>query len=169
MNIKEVSITLLVLFSLTGCTSYNRQVLKSPSGKLQQNYSVSIKAPRDGRYGTQTYNRSGQMTADALSAGFLKYSPDVKVVPVDFQRIDLLGKRNTYYGEPAILHWEDRATEWSGKPDRIEIKLDVYDAESMSHLSSVVFSGKSKWFTLGGDHPQDLLQKPIEDYLNMLY
>jgi len=74
-----------------------------------------------------------------------------------------------YFVVPEILHWEDRNTEWSGKKDVIEIKITVVDAASGSALASSVISGKSKWATFGGDHPQDLLPKPLQAYVDSLY
>ncbi|RKX35965.1 MAG: DUF4823 domain-containing protein, partial [Verrucomicrobia bacterium] len=156
--------------ALTGCTStYNMKVLKSPSGKLQRTHSVAIKTPQNGHFGGQSYSESGKMTADAFNSGFSKYSSDVKLVPAGKTRSDYAGLKKMYYVEPEILHWEERATEWSGKPDRIEIKVNVYETSSMNTVSSVVFTGKSKWMSLGGDHPQELLPKPIEDYLKSVY
>ncbi|ELW8199044.1 DUF4823 domain-containing protein, partial [Yersinia enterocolitica] len=67
------------------------------------------------------------------------------------------------------LHWEDRATEWSGKPDIIAIKITVYNAASDNIISSTIINGKSKWATFGGDHPQDLLAKPVSEYISSLY
>lgn len=65
-----------------------------------------------------------------------------------------------YYVIPEILHWEDRATEWSGIPDRLEVKLSIFDGNK-KELASTIITGKSKWATLGGDHPQDLLPEPL--------
>jgi hypothetical protein len=70
---------------------------------------------------------------------------------------------------PEILHWEDRATEWSGIPDRVEVKLLVLEAQGNKEIASIVISGKSKWATFGGDHPQDLLPEPIKQYVESLY
>jgi hypothetical protein len=55
-----------------------------------------------------------------------------------------------YYVDPEILHWEDRATEWSGRPDTIEIRISIYDSTSEDELASAVLKGKSKWATFGG-------------------
>lgn len=68
-----------------------------------------------------------------------------------------------------ILHWEDRATEWSGKKDKIEIKLSIYGAEGNQEIAGTIIGGKSKWATFGGDHPQDLLPEPIQAYVDTLY
>jgi hypothetical protein len=74
-----------------------------------------------------------------------------------------------YFVAPEILHWGDRATEWSGIPDKIEIKISVYDAQFETELASSVVNGKSKWATFGGDHPQDLLPEPVNQYVESLY
>jgi len=70
---------------------------------------------------------------------------------------------------PEILHWEDRATEWSGKPDVIEVRLTLIDVASGRPLDETVISGKSKWATFGGDHPQELLAVPFEQYAAALF
>jgi uncharacterized protein DUF4823 len=49
-----------------------------------------------------------------------------------------------YYVETVIMHWEDRNTEWSGIPDRIEIKLIIYDVKTGVEIASSVMNGKSK-------------------------
>jgi hypothetical protein len=169
-TMKNIMALLLIPLAITGCTStYNTEKLMAPSGKLQRQHAVAIHVPADGKYGSTAQPRSGQLTAEALKKGFGAYSSDVKFVPTGKSRTDFSGIANIYYVEPEVMHWEERATEWSGKPDRIRIKIDVYETSSMSHLSSIIFTGKSKWATFGGDHPQDLLPKPIEEYLKILY
>jgi hypothetical protein len=73
-----------------------------------------------------------------------------------------------YYVESEILHWEDRATEWSGIPARIEIKISIYDSSSNAEITAVVVSGRSKWGIFGGDHPQDLLHERVNSYVQGL-
>ena len=77
-------------------------------------------------------------------------------------------ERLEYYVELDILHWDDRATEWSGKPDKIEIKISVYNARLGTELASSVQSASRKWATFGGDHPQDLLPEPLIRYYESL-
>ncbi len=74
-----------------------------------------------------------------------------------------------YLAVPTILEWEDRATEWSGIPDKASIKLSIIDLETNSTLDSVIIKGKSGIATFGGDHPQDLLPKPTYEYVASLY
>ena len=159
---------IVISAALTGCTStYHMEVLKSPDRKFLKTHSITIQTPKNGYYGEQEYVRSGQMTADAFKSEFLRYASNVTIDPKG--KLSFSNPSNTYYVRPEILQWEERATEWSGRRDKIKIKVDVYDMKTKSQQSSVIFSGKSKWATFGGDHPQDLLPKPIRDYLKTLY
>jgi hypothetical protein len=69
-------------------------------------------------------------------------------------------------GHPA---WEDRATEWSGIPDKITIKYSVYEVETGKPLASSITAASSKWGTLGGDHPQELLPVPTQQFVDKLF
>ncbi len=53
--------------------------------------------------------------------------------------------------------------------DQIEIQLVIFDVRIQVELANVSYHGKSKWLTLGGDHPQDLLPEPTTQYVNSLY
>lgn len=75
----------------------------------------------------------------------------------------------TYVRQPVILNWEDRATEWSGIPDKITLKLAVYEVQSGKLITSTVTSASSKWATFGGDHPQDLLPEPMKRFVTPLF
>jgi len=135
--------------------------------------SVLIATPADGVYGARQYAGSGNQTTMAVRAAFARY---VSSVDVSVQCRDLACLRNLPNGEqhgylvvPEVLHWEDRATEWSGKRDKIEIKISVYDGETGQSLASSIITGKSKKGTFGGDHPQDLLPEPVNSYIQSLY
>jgi|GEM_PF-4275624 len=74
-----------------------------------------------------------------------------------------------YCAAPDILHWEERATEWSELPDQIRVKVVICTVEDRSVISSVILQGQSKMVTFGGDYPQDLLPAPIARYLETVY
>jgi hypothetical protein len=170
---KSLACYISVILIISGCSStYHQRVVTDTPSRLENNKGVFISTPDNGYYGSTQYQGSGQMTADAVKAVFLKHTDHVhvttkchggscfKMIPID---------KYQYYVQPNILHWEDRATEWSGKKDVLEIKITIYDAITKEALSSAVLSGKSKWGTFGGDHPQDLLAEPINDYVESLY
>jgi len=166
-----VVIPMVVL--LSGCTAaYQLQVLKIPQSKLDRGKGIFISTPKNGWFEKIEYKNSGKMTANAVQAAFARFSNNIyiseeclglqclKIIPTD---------KYAYFVEPEILHWEDRATEWSGRPDTIEVKITIYEAKSGAEIASSVLNGKSKWATFGGDHPQDLLPEPVNKYVESLY
>lgn len=164
---------IIVSFIACGCAStYRQETLVSPRAKLSRNKSVLISTPADGFYESDHYADSGKATSNAVRAAFAYFSNNVAVVP-DCENLVCLQKGRPqgtgYYVVPEILHWEERATEWSGLPDKIEIKISVYEGRNLEELASTVVSGKSKWATFGGDHPQDLLPEPIKKFVRSLY
>ena len=157
---------------ISGCTTYNQNTLLEPSVKLERNKSVAIFTPPDGFYETTKYPKSGEMTALAIKSAFAKYTDAITVMAYSADINALKNDKSLnfgYYVIPSILHWEDRVTEWTGMPDRTEVKISIYDGQSWKEIASTIISGKSKWATLGGDHPQDLLAEPINKYVESLY
>lgn len=165
-----LAIAITVIF---GCSSTYTQVeIQAPSAKLDPGAGVLISTPEDGRYGEIRYSNSGRMTSSALQVAFSKFASRADVTSDctgDQCLGDIDSQKYGYFVEPVILHWEDRNTEWSGKPDRIEIQVTIYDANSKSELARSSYGGKSKWATFGGDHPQDLLPEPTLNYVERLY
>ncbi|WP_028112334.1 DUF4823 domain-containing protein [Ferrimonas kyonanensis] len=158
---------------LFGCSStYQHTPISVFEGVLDPQLAVLISVPKDGWYDTQNYRNSGRMTANAVRAAFMKHASKVTVTDrckgESCLSLEGVGEYG-YYVKPQILHWEERATEWSGLPDRIEIKLTIYDMKTAKPISSNVYTGKSKWLTFGGDHPQDLLPGPTNSYVTSLY
>jgi hypothetical protein len=70
---------------------------------------------------------------------------------------------------PTILHWEDRASEWSMIPDKVEAKVDVVDVGTGGIMSSGVIKGSSELSTLDVDHPQDSLIEPAAEFVFSLF
>ena len=170
---KSKMLCLLIAILATGCAStYRYNELQPVTTKLDGTQGVLISTPQDGWYENTQYRNSGKMTANAVRAAFSKYASRVDVVNSCHGDGCLSGidtEKYGYYVKPEILHWEERATEWSGKPDRIEIQLVIFDAATKRELANSSYTGKSKWGTFGGDHPQDLLSEPTNQYVSSLY
>lgn len=162
-------ITLLV----SGCAAnYQQNHLSQPSAKLMKDKSIVISTPLNGAYGNKSYSSSGVSTALATRAAFAKHTNNIKIIAGCSEITCLKSDPNVsydYYVVPEILHWEDRSTEWSGIPDKLEIKISIYEGDNKNEFASSIISGKSKWMTLGGDHPQDLLPEPLNRYIESLY
>ena len=130
--------------------------------KLTGASTVAIAVPQDGQYGGKTYKGSGQAAADATRAAFAQHLQKADIVSgtagqgVEQARAAAASAGYGYYCQLEILQWVDRATEWSGKRDTIEVKLSVYDTATGTLIYSAIVQGYSKFWTFGGDHPQDL-------------
>ena len=167
---------LLVVLSLSliaGCAStYKHSEFQAPTAKLDSTKGVLISTPEDGWYENTQYRNSGRIAANAIRAAFSKNAKRADVTS-DCKGDECLNsidsKKYAYYVKPIILHWEERATEWSGKPDRVEIQMVIFDVLTKEELANSSYTGKSKWATFGGDHPQDLLPDPTNEYVSKLY
>ena len=167
--------SILILFTsiaLISCAStYEKNSEYSYGHHFTPQERFVIATPEDGYYGTDTYHNSGKMLRDVIYQNLVSIVPearkldDIKL----FSEFELSDVDADYFIEPIILHWEDRNTEWSGKPDRVHILIQIYDIATGESVSKYDFSGKSKWATFGGDHPQDLLVEPIEEYVENLF
>jgi len=129
--------------------------------------------PADGAYGDNVYRGSGQNTAQIIYSAFVKHTRATKVghsmQSFEAAREAAIKGGQNYLVYPSILHWEDRATEWSMIPDKVEIKIEVIDVATGDAIASTIVKAKSGIATFGGDHPQDLLPKPIEEFVSSLY
>jgi uncharacterized protein YceK len=162
----------ITLALLSGCAAtYKNTPLAETNSKLERGTTVLIATPANGRFGARVYANSGRMTALAVRGAFARFAATTSVNS-GCENLECLKQTHAggsvYYVVPEILHWEDRATEWSGRPDRLEVKLSVFDTFGQE-LAATIFTGKSKWATFGGDHPQDLLTEPLNQYVEMLY
>lgn len=167
----KIPLIVLSFMLMAGCVStYRQETITSVQKKLSVGGSVIVATPADSAYGDEKYPGSGASTASAVQAAFARYTSaaDISSSCTNIDCLRSNSKTYDIYVVPQILHWEDRATEWSGKKDKIEVKITVYSAEG-AVLASNIISGKSKWATFGGDHPQDLLPEPLANYVQSLY
>jgi hypothetical protein len=166
----------VLAFSAAGCA--NSYTIARPTGQtapaaLSRDGSVYVSLPEDGRYGDTVYNGSGADAARSVAAAFssqvARVEQAAQVGAPETGLSHAADNRFTYFVDTSILHWEDRATHWSGRPDQMTLKLVVFDAASRRVLDTVTISGRSKWATFGGDHPQDLLREPLATYAAELF
>jgi hypothetical protein len=155
----------LVLMWLSSCTATSSQRdERALESTLEASRSVLVIIPDDGWYEEQVYAGSGAHTSTSVAEAFADHAPRVEQMRVPPGRTAhqvALDAGAGYLVIPRITHWEDRATEWSGKRDRIGLTLTLFEPGKQEPLAAVEIEGKSKWATFGGDHPQDLLAKPI--------
>jgi hypothetical protein len=165
----------LVVTALSACADTHEFLRygNSEVPRLTSSDSVYVAVSRDGVYGSKTYQGSGLTTSQILLSSLAKRIRRVETgrSPQSFDEALKIARDSgyRYLVYPTILQWEDRATEWSAIPDRVEVKIEIVDATTGKTLDSAVIKGKSGLATFGGDHPQDLLPKPVEDYVSRLF
>ncbi|OUR75980.1 hypothetical protein A9Q83_16595 [Alphaproteobacteria bacterium 46_93_T64] len=172
-NVKTIPLFLCIGI-LSGCAnSYGATAIKKPATKIAAESKFYITQPKDGVYGNTNYVGSGKMTSSAISAELSKKGVEVVVADsvetIEGAKIRAVNVDATYLFYTKILHWEDRATEWSGLSDKITMNYVIYEAITGKKVASTTASATSGWATLGGDHPLDLVPKTVQDFLNAVF
>jgi len=172
LNIQTI-LGLILILILNACSAKHEIITSNKNHQLKPNKSIYIALPKDGIFGSIQYPASSTQTTHALLKSFSRYSNNIEAsnqYATYAQALRETSKRGFYYlVYPTILHWEDRATEWSGKPDKLSIQIKIVQANTGKQLNSTIIEGKSSWATLGGDHPEDLLQDPIDKLVNSFF
>ncbi|WP_256670204.1 DUF4823 domain-containing protein [Pseudomonas sp. L-22-4S-12] len=167
---KGPTITALLLM-LGGCMD-STQFIKEGDAGLPARSSFYVAQPADGMYGAKPYPGSGKLTSAIIRQALQNNAQEaVAASRVERREQALAAARqggHSYLVFPTILHWEDRATEWNFMRDKVQVKVELVDVFSGHSESSAIIAGKSGIATLGGDHPQDLLPEPIEQYFQTL-
>ncbi|MEQ8832223.1 MAG: DUF4823 domain-containing protein [Alphaproteobacteria bacterium] len=158
---------LLAVF-LTACTSVKTVDTTSAAAVLERSGSALVGISEDGRYNATVYNGSGQLTSSMVLTAFAPHLSKVELGQLwrdqDEALIMAREKGFRYLILPKIVHWEDRATAWSGLPDRATVLITVLDVETGDTLDTATIDGRSAIMTLISETPQDLLREPIKQY-----
>jgi hypothetical protein len=166
---------LFTLFFTTGCKStYSETNLTAePPPLLRGTSRIYVAMPYDASFKKQVALNSGKHTAEALYVALQRYTRGVFMGRFPESAADATESARQHGSEyliyPHIIKWEDRATEYSGVRDRLELKIDLINVADGKLAFSRDIAATGKWLTEGGDKPDDLLQQPIEEYVNALF
>lgn len=174
MIFKKASLLVISTTLILGCADTHS--IKNTSSysnvKFESQSSVYIAMSKNGEYGEHYYGNSGKMVSQIIQSALSVKLNNIELAsqPENYKVAleNAASKQIDYLVYPTILHWEDRATEWSGKPDKVQVKISVVDVKSNSEVKSGVIDGKSGIWTFGGDHPQDLLPEPTQQFFQDL-
>lgn len=165
------TLMLSLLFCSCRTVSNVQSLSNSTNIKLDRAIPVMILYSEDGAFGNEVYNGSGSIISNLLLRNFALYAENVFDLPNIHSLSELKATsniNNAYYVIPQILHWEERATEWSGIPSRISLKINIYD-KSLNRLSGIILEGKSASMTLVRKSPDKLIEEDIQEYIQSLY
>ncbi|MFK5984652.1 MAG: DUF4823 domain-containing protein, partial [Pseudomonadota bacterium] len=153
---------------------------QSSSQETENNISIRLKTravtiamPADGKFNGKRNPGSGKKTIKVLSKILSSYFQTVKLSQKPkSKRSNVLAARkqqSTVLVIPEILHWEDRNTFWSGKPDKITIKLRIIHVKTGKTLTTKTFKLSSEWsINSSTNKPEQLLIEPVKKYFASL-
>ena len=166
------AIAIALAFITTGCTaSYERTFVTWRSGHDYAPARILVVTPPYGTYETIEYPTSGHEVVAALTKELKRYTNAISTVltPVSINQLDdQLIQSVDYIIIPEILHWEDRATGWSMRPDRIEVRFDFYNNQRKL-IDSYLITARSAYIVWISRQPNSLLPKPIRQMLTELF
>jgi hypothetical protein len=167
-----------VILALTSCSASYKKVdtggTATTEVRLDASKSVLVAVPADGSFESKAYSGSGQEVAHKLAAEFAKHAPKVDIAASNLRdRDELLNAARAasegYLVLPTIDHWEQRATEWSGRPSRLSVGVAVVDVSTGQTVTSTLLESRSRIMSLTGTSPESLLPHLIGNYVNGLY
>ena len=158
----------------TAAPKYRITEIVQTDARMSGENSVLIAVPKDGSFGGRSYAGSGQQTAEATRNVFARRLQKVSIDSTAGDEMEAgiaraVAGGYSHFCQLEILHWEDRNTEWSGKRDKIEIKFTLFDAATGKIVRSATVSSVSKYWTFGGDHPQELADAHMHVLIDPLF
>ena len=168
------TLAIALIAVLSGCADSHRWTpQQNGSARITSSERIFITTPADGEYGDTVYGGSGRNTAKIIYNATSAKSRLVRIGGLALNYEDAVAQALRAEQDvlifTTILHWEDRATEWSMISDKVEVRVDVVQVNSGQIISSGIIKGSSGLATLGGDHPQDLLPEPIDEFVSSLF
>jgi hypothetical protein len=163
----------LILLSACKSTYSEKNVTAEPPPLLKANSRIYVAIPFDATFKKTVAQGSGKLTAQAIMVAFNRYSKAVYLGKFPESASEAIESARRFNAEylvyPNLLKWEDRATEWSGRRDQLQIKIDLIDVADSRLAFSREINATGKWMTDGGDTPNDLLEQPVEEYVNAVF
>jgi hypothetical protein len=149
-----------------GCASSPTVSVSYPTNpEIAEKVQVLIITPNDASFEGEVYAGSGTSVASAVAESLRRSGFTVKAsnTQADTNQECILGIN--------ILHYEDRVTGWSGKPDKITIRFTAtrgeaskimdFSAQSNVRVSAVLEWGNAKPYSLLNDKLDEPLKKLV--------
>ena len=169
---KKLFCLLIAAVLFISCSSTYKYDYDNPiDDVLEQNTDIAITVSEDGFYGDDIYTGSGKILSNVVKQELKPYTAKATVLKNKESLDEITNEeleKYDYIVIPEILHWEDRATAWSGRPDKVKVSIEIYNSKK-ELLKSAVLEGKSASMTLASNDPSELLEKPLSIFFKSVF
>lgn len=176
---KKFVSALLLAIGLAGCSALPvvtvQPVASGSSFAVEHSAVICVLVPPDASFEGESYSGSGSEVAEKIRNALKNIGrPSRLVSQVQANALTICGEKEaTLVLQPTILHYEDRVTGWSGKPDRVELKLSLYKFDQPDQKRSIFYEAKSStmhsaFFEWGNARPSALLTEDFEHSVRKL-
>ncbi|MHC8354881.1 DUF4823 domain-containing protein [Pseudomonas sp. LB3P81] len=153
---------------LTGCISIPDAESTKVSGATNlvvDQTPVCITTPNDPSFQQHVYVGAGKLIAEKVRLGVEKSGRSAFVID-DPAKAQVAGCQ--FMLDSQIIEYEDRATGWSGIPDRISLRLSLYPVTDPASQRTFTYIAKSSamgsaFLEWGNANPTSLLQQQFAD------
>jgi hypothetical protein len=171
------SASLICATLLVGCVSVPVATIEKAAGSIAvpTKEKLCVSVPKDGEFEGKPYVNSGAKVAEKIKMSIdQRYSILLLNEVTENTFIECVQRGANYIVVPEILAYENRATGWSGQPDKIKVQVDLIEIDS-SKKSSFTYYAESdalasavrEW---GNAPPYELLgsefQKQVQDLIS---
>jgi hypothetical protein len=159
---------ILILTIAVGCAySSVDPGVKGSVKRVAPSARMWVLAPEDGAYGKERYHGSGRSvgrrTLSIVRQRFpLAQLPRGRSSDEGAALQRARAGRVDFIVSPEILHWEDRATPWSGFRDKVRVEVRLLRVHPPTLIRSVVFESRNNSITFIDGRPEDLLDRDYE-------
>jgi hypothetical protein len=159
---------MLLLLNACAYTQHSVSPINAQKEKISPSDIFCIMLASDGTYGEKTYSGSGRTVSNRILYSVRQKRPLTQLVETsdEDQAIQqCLSKGSNYLLSPLILHWEDRATQWSGMRDRIKIELRIIKVAPKIFVRSAFFEARNNWVTFVNADPSELMDESFDQVI----
>lgn len=142
------------------------------SFRIPRDAPIYVMRAADGGHRGRTERGSGLAASREVTTALSYQNPLVELAESSEPRTEVLALAQSrgfaFVVDPEVVLWENRATNWSGRPDRVRIVIRLFDATDGRALDATTISATGpSLLDLGG--PAELLRKPLIEYAENLF
>lgn len=169
---KRILLSLITVIMLCSCSPlYNVSTSNKTSGIFDKGTKVLVLTSKDGASGSDVSNGSGFTVSNKIQSMLISKQCLVKTDREKDSILDLNEETATKYDYiivPVINLWEDNATAWSGKPDKLNLTILIYDGKK-ELITSGELQGQSAAAVIDENDPSELIDPLLQDYFKNLF